>query len=424
MNRYLKYGLIILLTLCIIGLVFYLLNKPNVSVVKNIPADSDFCITFNKSEVIKENASIETIQKDSMYKRIFAKIPAKAILIFTKAGFNPLGDLAIFGKNDSYNLAWVGRNKKEFEQLILKKSWPVIKHKTYNEVKLSNKLYLMYSWPLILLTNKSADKENAFFIKGGKKIRKSDLIHSKTKNCIAFGFFDPVKFLGSDLHLIPQKGRLFVGLKSSSKEIELFLVQPKVKLEGKMGIVPVKSSTNALFCWPINLDKLSEIKQVPDTVAMHLKELIKMPVNGVYGEILDTFSVSDRIITYDMDAEFKLTQKITFVYKTYPGWHLEFYKNAKETDAPAISQKTGLGLDILKLRYLEKGDRYVLTTDTSKLKVLEPNKKMPSYFVYVNVEKLKMDPFWKSYVQSNFKEVFLYADNLEKGSMFTFKLVK
>jgi len=424
LNRVLKYGLIILFTLGVIGMVFYLLKKPSVSVLKNIPADVDFCVTFNKTEIIKESSTIETVQKDSMFRILKAKIPTHAMLIFSTVGFNPLGDLAVFGKEGSYNLAWVGSNKMEFEQLILKNSWKVIKHKTYDEVQLSDKLYLMYSWPLLLFTNKPGDRENAFFIKAGKKLKKSELQHNKTENCMAFGFFNPKKLLFRDLNLIPHKGKVYIGLKYLSKEIELLLVQPDLKLEGKLGKMPVNVNTNALFSWPLTLNKLSEIKPIPDTVVMHLKELVKKPVYGVYGEILDTFSVSDRIITYDMDAEFKLTQKITFVYKTFPGWHLEFYKNAKETDGMASSQKTGLGLDILKLRYLEKGDRYVLTTDTSKIKIALASEKLPTYFVYVNMEKLKTDPFWKSYMQTNFKQLFVYADNIEKGSMFTLKLVK
>lgn len=424
MNRYLKYGFFILLTLGVIGTVFYLLKKPNVSVVKNVPADVDFCITFNKTEILKEGSTIENIQKDSLYRRLKTKIPAEAILIFSTVGFNPLGDFALFGKGDSYNLAWVGSNKNEFEQLIFKNSWKVIKHKTYDEVKFSEKLFLMYSWPLLLLTNKTINKENTFFIKDGKKIKKSELHHSKTVNCMAFGFINPSKLFGKNFQFIPQNGKVFVGLKSSSQDIEFLLVQPNIKLKGKMGKVPVNVSTNALFSWPLTLNKLSEIKPIPDTVVLHLKELVKKPVYGVYGEILDTFSVSNRIITYDMDAEFKLTQKITMAFKTYPGWHLEFYKNTPENNNTLVSQNTGLGLDILKLRYIEKADRYVLTTDTTKIKTGVSKDKLPAYFVYINIEKLKADPFWKSYVQSSFKEMYLYADNIEKGSMFTLKFMK
>lgn len=387
-----------------------------------MPADIDFCITVNKSEILKESPSLSKVQSDSLYTKIKSKIPLQAFALFSTAGMNPLGDLAVFGKGDTYHLAWVANNKPEFEQLIVKESWKVIKHKTYDEVQLSDKLFLLYSWPMLLLTNKSRDKENAFFNKGAKKLKKRDLFHDKTKDCMVFGYFDPSKLMWRDLQLIPQKGKAFIGMKMGAKEIELLLVQPQVKLEGKMGTMQVEGSPSAFFSWPLTLNQLTEFKPLPDTVLMHLTNLIKKPVHRVYGEILDTFSVSDRRITYDMDAEFKLTQKITFVYKTYPGCYLEFYKNTPDVAVTRGSQKTGLGLDILKLTYFEKDNKYILTSDSTKIKPKGIEKKVPNYFVYVNIDKLKTDPFLKSYMQGSFKELLVYADALEKGSVFTFKL--
>ena len=389
-----------------------------------MPADIDFCITVNKSEILKESTSISKVQSDSLYAKIKSKIPLQAFTLFSTAGMNPLGDLAIFGKGDTYQMAWVANNKMAFEQLIVKGSWKVIKHKTYDEVQLSDKLFLLYSWPLLLLTNKARDKENAFFNKRTKKLRKRDLYHDKTRDCMVFGYFDPSKLLWRDIQFIPQKGKAFIGVKLGAKEIELLLVQPQVKLEGKLGNMQVEGSPSGFFSWPLTLNQLTEYKPLPDTVLMHLTNLIKKPVHRIYGEILDTFSVSDRRITYDMDAEFKLTQKITFVYKTYPGCHLEFYKNTPDGTVTAGSQKTGLGLDILKLTYFEKDNRYIFTTDSSKIKPKLTIEKVPNYFVYLNIDKLKTDPFLKSYMQGSFKELYVYAEAIEKGSVFTFKLIR
>jgi hypothetical protein len=423
LKRYIKYGLILIAAIAVMAIVFYILKKPSESVIKNIPADVSYCFTIDKKQFMVESFLAEDTKKDSLFRKIKSKIPEEAFLVYHTIGMNSLGDLAVFGEtNDEINAAWIGENEEKLTALIKQKHWPEKSFKNFNQVKISKKLYLNYKWPIVILSTKQVTESFDFFNPTLKKLSAKDLKNSKTDKCLVYGFLIPNRSLLINYPFLPLYGRAYFGIKKEDKKIEVFFIQPRMKLRGKLGIPQKVPQSIALLSWPIDSGSIPHVKQIPSVVLGGLNQLVTKPVSHLYAEVLDTVSTYQEIIQYDMDSEFQLTQKIINHYKTYPGLRLEFLKTIPDTSNFISTQAkpTNLGLDILKLQYWENKGSYFIASENKLPEASSQN--IPDYYIYANLETLKTDPFWESIVKTRFKSLQLHAEELGKGSVFVLTL--
>lgn len=423
MKRYIKYGLILIAAIAVIAIVFYILKKPSESVIKNIPADVNYCFTIDKKQFIIESFLAEDSKKDSLFKKIKSKIPVEAFVVYKTVGINSLGDLAVFGEtNDEINAAWIGENEKKLTELIKQKKWPEKRFKNFSQVKISEKLFINYKWPIVILSTKQVSESFEYFNPSLKKLNAKDLKNSKTDNCLIYGFVIPNRSLLINYPFLPLYGRAYFGIQKEDKKIEVFFIQPRMKLRGKLGIPQKTPQSMALLSWPIDSGSVPHIKQIPSVVLGGLNHLVTKPVSHLYAEVLDTVSTYQEIIQYDMDSEFQLTQKIINHYKTYPGLRLEFLKTAPDTSnfISTPAKPTNLGLDILKLNQWENKNSYFIASENKLPEASSQN--IPDYYIYANLEMLKTDPFWESIIKTNFKSLQLHAEELGKGSVFVLSL--
>lgn len=423
MKRYIKYGLIIIAAIAAMAIVFYILKKPSESVIKNIPADVNYCFTVDKKQFIIESFLAEDSKKDSLFKKIKSKIPVEAFLVYNTVGINSLGDLAVFGEtNDEINAAWIGENEKKLAELIKQKHWFEKRFKNFNQVKISDKLYINYKWPIVILSTKQVAESFEYFNPTLKKLNAKDLKNSKTNKCLIYGFVIPNRSLLINYPFLPLYGRAYFGIQKEDKKIEVFFIQPRMKLRGKLGIPQKIPQSIALLSWPIDSGSIPHVKQIPSVVLSSLNQLVTKPVSHLYAEVLDTVSTYQEIIQYDMDSEFQLTQKIINHYKTYPGLRLEFLKTTPDTSnfISTPAKPTNLGLDILKLHQWENKNSYFIASENKLPEASSQN--IPDYYIYANLEMLKTDPFWESIIKTNFKSLQLHAEELGKGSVFVLTL--
>ena len=397
--------------------------KPKESIIKNIPADVSYCFTINKQEFIKETSLGEELEKDSLFQKFKAKIPPKALEIYEVAGINKLGDLAIFGEtNDVLNLAWIGESKKKLKEFIKDNRLHETEYKYFNQVKISDKLFLNYRWPMLVLSNYITTENFDFFDPKVKKLKPNDLLHPATENSLLYGFIIPDRGLMLNYTFIPLYGKAFVCLKKDDKKIEVLFVQPRMKLKGKLGLPEKTPSSHALLSWPIDSQPVSKIKYIPGVVLKSLDRLLSKPVTHLYAEVLDTISTIEEKTQLDFDAEFQGTLKVIENYKTYPGLRLEFIKKTpvNANRFKRRSKPVNLGLDIFKLRFTETASSYTIESDTNSIWVSQQN--MPDYYVYANLVTLNTDPFWESFTKTTIKTLQLHAAALGKGSVFVLTL--
>lgn len=428
MKRFFKYLIILIIITSVIILGYYLLKKPSQSVLKKVPADVSFCLTVNKTQLLKDSEPLSNFAQDSLYIGIKSKFPAKALRLVKSIGFNALGDMAFFGNLKQLNLAWIGKDEQSMLDTIRVHKWPVSHFKDHDQVKIDSDLYLDYRWPIVLLSNYSQGVKNDFFGSSKPKIKKSELVNPETSDYSIYGFMIPEKLWPEIGNWLPIKQKAFVGLRNQDKKIELVYVQPNLKLKGKLGDTQSKPKVVACLNWPFTQQSLSSIKQMPDTVLNNLNRLVSLPFNNVYAEVLDTISSSQRRVTYVVDEEFKLTQKIIYVFETFPGMYLQFGKVQKSGSVYANNhfQPVNLGMDKLKLQYLQTPESFIITSDS--LANIEHKQKeisrLPSYYLYVDFELLHNDPYWRMFSRNEFKTAKLYSKDLDKGSMFVIEFDK
>lgn len=427
MKRYLKYGLIIIATLAVIGIIFYFLEKPKVMVFKKVPADVSYCFTINKQHFFENISSVEGIKNDSILNVLNEKIPKEAVTVLNTAGINPFSDLVFFGKKKKMNFAWTGNNFSALLDTINLHKWPIVKLKGFERVKINDNLYLSIDWPVMLLTNYPTAEKEEFFSKSAPKIKKQTLYHSKTNQCVVYGFVIPDSNITKLLSWIPLKGKAYVGLNFENAKTEVYYVQPEVRLTGKLGYPKKNPTTYAFISWPLTVKEINENKQLPMAISSSLSHELIKPVKYFYGEVLDTVSYTEQIVSYDMDAEFKLTQKVVYMQKTFPGLYFEFEKLIPSQDSSLIFNEMGtdMGLPIFKLFFKENAKSYIISSEsgTKKNQVNSISYEiMPNYCVFANLELLKTDPFWKKYTNTNFKRMRFYANSLGKGSMYVLQL--
>ena len=419
MKRYIKYGLIIIAALAVVAIVFYMIKKPKESVVKNISADATYCFTIDKRQFFKETDFLEKTFKDSFIQKLKSKIPPKAIEVYSTVGLNSLGDLAVFGeKNSEVNLAWIGNYEEKLAAIIKRYKWPEKKFKNYNQVKISDNLFINYKWPVVIISTSMYNENFDFFNPLAKKINDKDLRNTKTRDCLIYGYFIADRNTIIHYPFIPLDGKAFIGLKKDDKKIEVFFAQQKIKLKGKLGLPQKTPVSLASLSWPIDSQPVSSITQIPTVIMDNINKLIAKPVKHLYAEVLDTISTYQEIVRYDLDAEFQLTQKIINHYKTYPGLRIEFIK--KTPDVAAAARATNMGLEIFKLNFSESNHAYVIASEDNTPRPSAQN--LPDYYLYANLDALKTDPFWAPFIKTTFKKLELHAEALGKGSVFVLTL--
>ncbi len=419
MKRYLKYGLIIISVLAVIAFVFYFLNKPKSTVLKHIPSDVTYCFTINKGQFFKESEFLESVKKDPFLTALKNKMPHKASKIYKAIGLSSLGDLAIFGeKTSEINMAWIGKNEEAIAQLIKKNKWRETSFKNFKQVKISNRLYLNYKWPLVVLNSTKVDANYDVFNPLIKKLTATDLQHPKIDDCLLYGFIIVDRNFIINYPYIPLYGKAFVGLKKGPKKTELYFIQRRMKLIGKLGLPKHALKNIAVLSWPIDSQPVSKIKFIPNLLMDSINGIINKPVVHLFAEVLDTFSTYQEIVRYNLDAEFKLTQKIIHQYQTFPGLRFEFVK--KNKDISQITRPTTLGMDVLKLTINETNASYVIASKHSMPTL--STQAIPDYYIYANLDRLKADQFWEPWIKTNYHSLEMHAENYGKGSIFILTL--
>jgi len=399
-----------------IGIVFYMLKKPKESVLKKVPKGVGFCFTVSKEQLLKEGFSVNDFANDPLFKKLKSLIPQEAFQILNTVGINVLGEMSLFGTGESINLAWIGSNQESMIDTIEHYKWPTSKHLHYTQVKITNSLYLCYQWPVLVLCNTPDFQTKQFFDPEAKKLNRKEMIYVNTGNSLIYGFIIPEPDQIRRLMYIPLKGKAYVNVSKQDNQIQVDYMQPDLKLKGNLGVPTIQPTDYAFISWPLNVLNLNVLK-LPPPLRDSLNKSISKPVSHIYGRVLDTFSTTEKIITYDMDEEYRLTQKILDIYKSYPGLWLKFMKSPadKTTRLPRI---TNMGLDILKLQFTELPDSYVIA---SEIKTYVP---MPDYCVFANLELMQTDPFWQPITQTSLKKISFHAEPFEKGSKYVLSLAQ
>ena len=394
---------------------------PKELVIEKIPADINWCFTVDKKEFLKETVLSHDILKDSLFQKLKSKLPPIALKIYKAIELNPMGDIAAFGQtDDEINVAWIGKNEKDLTFIINQNKWPEKKYKHFTEVKILDDLYLEYKWPIVLLRNKPATDDFKFFSSKTKKLTGKQLLHAKTNGSIIYGFIKPNKKFINKYSILPLGQTIFIGLKKVDSKFTVFFVQPDIQLKGKLG-TPTKIPSNfAVVSWPLNNEVVASIKPIPSVVSASLHQLLSKPFYHFYGEVLDTISTTEEYTQIDWDNEFRLTLKVREKYKAFPGLRLQFIK--KMADNSNSSQATNLGLDILKLQFAETSKYYCIASEDKQPRPSEQN--IPDYYVYANFDVLQTDPFWQPIIETSFKSLLLYAEPMDKGSVFVLTLEK
>ena len=399
----------------------YKIYGPTKLVIDKIPADVNWCFKVDKKEFFKETLISDFLQKDSLLQKLTSKLPSIAIKIFETVDINPMGDIAAFGQTeDEINVAWIGKNENALIALIKQNKWPEKKYKHFTQFKISDNLYLEYKWPIALLRNKPAVDEFKFFSSKTKKLTDKQLLHSKTKGSLVYGFIKPSKQFIAKYSFLPLGKTVFIGFKKIDSKITIFFVQPDIQLKGKLGVPQKTPSDIAIISWPLTNEAISSIKQIPTVVSSTLYQLLTKPFHHFYGEVLDTISTSEEYTQIDWDNEFRLTLKVREKYKAFPGLRLEFIK--KMADNTNSTQATNLGLDILKLQFAETSKSYIIASEDKQPRPSEKN--IPDYYIYANFDVLQTDPFWQPIFETNFRALLMYAEPIDKGSVFVLTLEK
>lgn len=399
----------------LIAMIFYFVLRQNESVLKNIPADISYCFTINKQEYLNQSSFLEDIERDSLFQKIKTKFPDEAFELFKEIGIKKSGDLAVYGEaNDQINLAWIGESRKKLRAFLKRHRLTEKSLSNNQQVKISDKLFLNYNWPLLLLSNVNDSQKLEFFNYEAKKLNPKDLIHPRTKNCLFYGFVIPDRNLMLNYTFIPFNGKAFVGLKFNNSQIEVLYIQPKMKLKGKLGLPEKKPTSHALLSWPVDSQAGSKIRYIPKVILHNINKLITKEVTHLYAEALDTISTKEERTQLDFDAEFQGSLKVFDYYKTYPGLRLEFIK--KIPDNANFTKPTNLGLEIFKLQFTESKTAFNIESEKILPGIAE--QKIPDYYIYADFKTLNTDPYWEPLVKTSFQSLELHAEPYEGGSVF------
>lgn len=379
----------------------------------------DYCFTVNKQEILSAGSELEKLEKDSTYRLFKEGIIKDVKEILEITGINLLGDIAVFGNGDSVNFAWNGKSKSDFEAYTKKHSSGIVKHQNFSSLSLNKKIHLCYNWPELLLKNHSPSEDEPFFNKDIQKIDPHSLEHEQTQKCVVYGVINKEKW-GEANKVIPRKGKMFAGISFNENEIKIHLVQPEYSLKGIAGKPGKIMDANAVLNVPFSNQMLISSKWIPEKTVVEMSKICVKPVNQLYCELLDTFSFSERYVTYDMDEEFNLTQRIGYIYKNFPGLFIRIRK--AEGSAPDTSETKILKSvpDYLKLYKKETYANYYISSDTDRINsdITRTEKSIPEYYLYANIEKLKKDPFWSGYLETDFQNLEIFAEKLKEGTVF------
>jgi hypothetical protein len=238
---------------------------------------------------------------------------------------------------------------------------------------------------------------------------------AKSKGALIYGFMDSLPWLTKKYPFVPMKGRGIIHVFKNKNAWVLNYNLPELKLEIPKKNLPSKVDEFAIINWPIQIEQLKSLK-LPDTLYKSLSQLIDMPINSIYGHVLDTISTNEKYTTYDIDDEFMLTQKINYIYKTFPGLWLCFNKS-KADHSKFREIPTSLGFDIFKFTFQEQKSHYIIMSEN------KPIYNLPKYYLYLNFALLKTDPFWKTFIQAPMKEVELILEEKDKGAEYIINIL-
>lgn len=364
---------------------------------------------MNNRKIANELRLIEKIKKDTFVKRSTSNFTQTIEKIIEQTGVNPLGEIVLFGNYNSYYLAWAGISKKTFYK-YLKNSKLIAKHtKNFEYVKLNNKLYLSYDWPLVVLSNKLPDLKKGFFSDKSPKISIKDLQIEENKNSTVWGFIKPDLYNSGLLKLIPIKEKTYISVIIDEQKTEFNLYQKNLKLQNQNFLPSINNKCLLVLSCPWDTLFIKSVNILPNEIVKPILKMISKPVNQLNFEVLDTITSTEQVITYDMDIEFKLTQKIYYKYKTYPGMYLELFKTQPDT-------QTKISSEFFKQKLSENTKSYVLQSGNKTFE------KLPDYYFYANIDLLRTDPFWKPFCSSHINKVEIFTSPYKNGSITKIKL--
>lgn len=398
---YIIFGLFVL---AIVGYFIYKFYISKIDVLSHVPKDVSFCITINNKKISEEITYLDLLKRDTLVKTAKSGIIVQTQKIIDVSGFNPLGNFVIFGKNNYYSIAWIGITKKTFFNYLKKKNQKIIKSKNYEYTILKNNYFLCFDWPLILLSNKMPDVQNGFFSNNSDKLSTEELKDETNKKSTIYGFIKPDSNLFTLLKILPIKEKAFLSINISEDETIISLIQKNYKPNGNNFIPELNKKCIMKLSCPWVFSNIDSFKILPSEIKNSFQNMLAKPVNHVNLEVLDTITSNEQVITYDMDAEFKLTQKINVRQKVYPGLYLELFKNKTDSVNAVIKS------DFFKFNLYETPNSYILKSGEKTFKTL------PYCYLYANVELLQYDPFWKSYCISTIKKIIITTTAHKKGS--------
>lgn len=409
LKKKLKYIVLFVLAAMVAGILIFRYYVKSLEIIKHIPADVSFCLTFDKKKLTVEIQYWDRIKRDTILKAAGNNLSDLADKIITSTGINPLGEIAVFGKKKSICIAWTGLSKKSFKKYLNSGKYKVEHRKNYDFVKINKSHFLCYDWPLLLLSNNLPDEKTGFYSNETKKLSILDLQSKENTNSTVFGFVNSGTSSPAFIKLLPVKEKAYISMNIGENETEIKLFQKNYMAPNTDFLPEISDSCLMVLSCPWDTAYLNSIEILPDDIIKPALKIISKPVNHINFEVLDTISSVEQIITYLLDDEFKLTQKIFYKYKTYPGLYAEFFKTREDTANISDEQ------EFFKQNFSENTKSYILQSGTKTFK------KLPLYYFYANVELLKNDPFWKNYCISAINKILITSTPQNKGSIIKIK---
>lgn len=399
--KYLVIAAIVVATSVVVLYNFYLIK---LNVIRRVPADVSYCISFDNSKLAKEIIFLDNIKRDTLIKTGKKGFFAEAEKIIALTKINPLGKIALFGSKKSYSIAWSGISKKLLFSYLKSKKLKIEHGSNYDYVKINNKYFLCFDYPVFLMSNALPDDKKGFFSDNSKKILPDELYCQTNRNSCIYGFIKPDTLAFDLFKILPLKEKAYLSVNIGENETKIAFTQENIKLSDDYFLPETNAQCMLLLSSPWNYGFFNSMNIVPKKIKTYFGNIFSKEIEQLNFEVLDTITSTEQYITYDMDNEFKLTQKVNYKLKTYPGLYLELFKT--HSDTANLKHNT----EFFNLELRETKSSYILKSGDKTFK------KLPPFYFYANIELLQYDPFWKEYCISAIKKITVLNSSKNKGS--------
>ena len=404
MKKKVKYLLILTISVVTGGILLFNFYLIKLNVIRRVPSDVSYCISFDNSKLSKEIIFLDNIQRDTLIKTGKKGFFAEAQKIISITKINPLSKIVLFGSKKNFSIAWNGISKKSLFSYIKSQNLNIKHSKNYDYVKIYNKYFLCFDYPVFLMSNTLPDEKKGFFSNNIKKILPDELYCETNRNSSIYGFVKPDTMAFELLKILPIKEKAYLSVNIDENETQIVFTQKNIKLSDSYFLPETNAQCLMVLSSPWNYSFFNSINIVPHKIKTYFGKIFSKEIEQLNFEVLDTLTTTEQYITYDMDREFKLTQKVNYKLKTYPGLYLELFKT--HTDTANLKHNT----EFFNLELLETKSSYILKSGEKTFKNLPP------FYFYANIELLQYDPFWKDYCISAIKKIKVLNSPKNKGS--------